>query len=102
MRCLQGIRIAKGLTELSCNGNMLMYADSRINTIPIDNNSFNSKLIQSQKDEENYGIYQFFRKDEEDLWIITRKEARQFDIKNGRIKNILVICNNEEDISAAA
>lgn len=63
MRCLQSIKIAKGLTQISCNGNMLIYADSRINTIPMDTsiNAIN-KPIKKQKDEESYGIFQFFRK----------------------------------------
>lgn len=63
MRCLQSIKIAKGLTQISCNGNMLIYADSRINTIPMDTstNALN-KPSKKQKDEESYGIYEFFRK----------------------------------------
>ena len=36
MRCLQSIKIAKNLAQLSCYNNMLLYADSRINMIPID------------------------------------------------------------------
>ena len=30
MRCLQSIKIAKNLSQLSCYNNMLLYADSRI------------------------------------------------------------------------
>lgn len=50
MRCLQGIRIAKNLNGLHSNGSMLIYSDSRINTIPIDNHSFNSRMRKMQKD----------------------------------------------------
>lgn len=96
MRCLQSIKIAKSLTKLSCNDGTLIYADSRINTIPMDGalsgkNRVSNRLLK----EESYGIYQFFRKEEETLWIITRKEAREIDINTGRIKNILVLCNAE-------
>lgn len=76
MRCLQGIRIAKGITQISCSNNTLFYADSRINTIPLDCHNKGKILKAQNKDEESYGIYQFFRKEEESLWIITRKEAR--------------------------
>lgn len=36
MRCLQSIKIAKNLSQLACYNTMLLYADSRINMIPID------------------------------------------------------------------
>lgn len=72
MRCLQSIKIAKSLTQLSCSDGMLVYADSRINIIPMDG-ALNSKFRSKQKDEESYGIYEFFRKEEETLWVITRK-----------------------------
>lgn len=70
MRCLQSIRIAKSITQIACSNNMLIYSDSRINTIPLDCTNKN-KIIKpnhapnlnlSSKDEESYGIYQFFRK----------------------------------------
>lgn len=64
MRCLQSIRIAKGLTQLSCNGQVLIYADSRINTIPMDVHGQAQGKIIKPKDEDSYGIYQFFRKEE--------------------------------------
>lgn len=35
MRCLQSVKIAKKLIEVSCCDGMLVYSDSRINTIPI-------------------------------------------------------------------
>jgi hypothetical protein len=63
MRCLQGIKISKGINKISCSNNMLIYSDNRINTIPMDFNSKNI-LVKSQavKEEECYAIYQFFRK----------------------------------------
>lgn len=52
MRCLQSIKIAKGLTQLSCSDNTLIYADSRINTIPIDDSmSGKKKILQNQNSE---------------------------------------------------
>jgi hypothetical protein len=63
MRCLQSIKIAKGLTQMSCTGSLLIYADSRINTIPIDNSvNGQSRLVKMQMSEESYGIFHFFRK----------------------------------------
>lgn len=45
MRCLQSIKIAKSLTQLSCSDGTLVYADSRINTIPMDGTlSFKNKI----------------------------------------------------------
>ena len=37
MRCLQSIKIAKNLQQINCNGPYLMYADSRLNMLPMDN-----------------------------------------------------------------
>jgi hypothetical protein len=49
MRCLQSIKIAKGLTQMSCTGSLLIYADSRINTIPIDNSiNGQNKILKMQ------------------------------------------------------
>lgn len=50
MRCLQSIKIAKALTKLACNDGTLIYADSRINAIPIDG-PLSSKLKLKHKDE---------------------------------------------------
>lgn len=74
MRCLQSIKIAKNLAQLSCFNNMLLYADSRINMIPIDTTldskyKLGNSIIKEQANnsnnsaEESYGIYEFFRKD---------------------------------------
>lgn len=47
MRCLQGIKIAKSLTQISCSDNLLIYADSRINTIPMDSSAHaKNKIIK--------------------------------------------------------
>lgn len=61
MRCLQSIKIAKSLTQLSCSDGILVYADSRINTIPMDG-SLGFKHKNKQKEDESYGIHEFFRK----------------------------------------
>jgi hypothetical protein len=50
MRCLQGIKISTGINQISCSNNMLIYSDSRINTMPLDFNSKNtlskSKIVK--------------------------------------------------------
>lgn len=107
MRCLQSEKIAKILHELVCFDNKLFYADSRINVIQMEHSANPNgeyavqQQARSETDEEIYGIYQFFRKEEETLWIITRKEAREINLKDGRQMNIFVLCNSEEEISAA-
>jgi len=62
MRCLQSIKIAKNLTQLSCSDGTLVYSDSRINTIPMEESNYTYRITNKQKEEETYGIYQFFRK----------------------------------------
>lgn len=37
MRCLQSIKIAKNLIQVYCNGRQLIFADSRLNTMLMDN-----------------------------------------------------------------
>ena len=49
MRCLQGLRIAKNLQQIYCNGSQLIYADSRLNMLEMDN----SKFIKSKKQNHN-------------------------------------------------
>ena len=49
MRCLQSIKIAKNLAQLSCYNNMLLYADSRINMIPIDVTLDNKYKVSNNK-----------------------------------------------------
>ena len=78
-----------------------MYADSRLNMIPMDSKTFPKHAAQ-EKCQEIYGVYQFFRKEEESLWIITRKDAREIRLSDGRTKNILIVCCSEEEVSAAA
>lgn len=95
MRCLQGLKIAKNLQQISCNGSQLLYADSRLNTLPMDNQA-RIRTKEQEKSQECYGVYHFFRKEEESLWIITRKEAREIRLKDGRTKNVLVVCSAEE------
>ena len=83
-----------------------MYADSRINVVSMEHSgnsrgdSLKNSIESSKCDEEVYGIYQFFRKDDEILWVITRKDARKINLKNGRTIERFVLCNSEEEISA--
>ena len=64
MRCLQSIKIAKNLQQIDCTGEHLIYADSRLNMIPMDSKTVPVQEAQ-EKCQEVYGVYQFFRKEEE-------------------------------------
>lgn len=104
MRCLEGEKIAKNLHQIICHDNKLVYADSRINVVLMEHSGSSgaeSSIYPSKCDEEVYGIYQFFRKEDETLWVITRKDARKISLKNGRTTERFVLCNSEEEISAA-
>lgn len=56
MRCLQVIRVSKWLGNLQCIGNYLIYSDSRLNIIPVDEFKEKAKDIQ-------FPIYKFYRKE---------------------------------------
>ena len=62
MRCIQSTKIAKSLIQIECTGKQLLFADSRLNCLLMDNPSKIDEDDQIQI-EENYPIYEFTRKD---------------------------------------
>ena len=74
MRCVQSVKISKWLCGIKLIGNKLFYSDSRINVMELDH-------FEVPKNEKIMAIYQFYDEREENIWIITRKDARKIDLR---------------------
>ena len=74
MRCVQSVKISKWLCGIKLIGNKLFYSDSRINVMELDH-------FEVPKNEKIIAIHQFYDEREENIWIITRKDARKIDLR---------------------
>ena len=74
MRCVRSVKISKWLCGIKLIGNKLFYSDSRINVMELDH-------FEVTKNEKIMAIYQFYDEREENIWIITRKDARKIDFR---------------------
>jgi hypothetical protein len=94
MRCIQSIKLTKWLGQLRLAGQKLFYSDSRINALQIDH-------FQVAEAENFSSLYQFYDDNQQAIWVITHKDARMIDASQGKMRRIYLLCDEDDDISAA-
>lgn len=94
MRCLQALKLTRWLGGIRFIADHLLYSDSRINLLKLEH--FGPPAIESDTP-----IHQTYHPHTQVLWVFTRKDARQIDVKTGRIRQIFILCGEGEEIVTA-
>ena len=88
MRCIQSLKLSKWLCGIKFMGNELLYSDSRINMLKLEH--FAPKVREKE-----VTLFQYYDKRDDALWIVSKRECRKVDVKNGRVGSIFVLCGED-------